>query len=83
MDRSGISNARKSTFSHPSSCVVAGQNKNGDIAVYSDLMDDGPVAVFTQGEWAAFVEGVKAGQFDLDADGKLVPQPAAETAAAG
>ncbi len=27
---------------------------------------DGPVLVFTQAEWDAFVEGAKDGEFDLE-----------------
>ena len=31
----------------------------------------GPVQRFTRAEWRAFVAGVRNGEFDLDADGRL------------
>ena len=36
---------------------------------------------FTQGEWDAFVLGVRDGEFDLDEDGNLPPVPADQLAA--
>jgi hypothetical protein len=44
-----------------------------EVAFYADLIGlrdaenpDGPVLVFTQGEWDAFVGGARDGEFDLD-----------------
>lgn len=38
---------------------------NDAIAVRDSSHPDGPVLLFTQGEWDAFVEGAKDGEFDL------------------
>ena len=39
---------------------------NGGIAMRDSKHPDGPVLLFTQGEWDAFVEGAKDGEFDID-----------------
>lgn len=36
------------------------------IAMRDSKHPNGPVLLFTQGEWDAFVEGAKDGEFDLD-----------------
>jgi hypothetical protein len=55
---------RKSTLSNVNGCVevafVAGQ-----IAVRDSKDRQGPVLVFTAPEWAAFLGGVRNGEFDL------------------
>ncbi len=38
---------------------------DGVIAVRDSKNPTGPVLLFTQGEWDAFVEGAKDGEFDL------------------
>ena len=38
---------------------------DGAIAVRDSRNPTGPVLLFTQGEWDAFVEGAKDGEFDL------------------
>lgn len=63
-----LSNAqwKKSTRSGPYSdnCVeVAFVDES--IAVRDSKDTTGPVLVFTRGEWDAFVEGAKDGEFDL------------------
>ena len=53
----------KSTFSGNNGCVEVA--RLGDGAVVRDTKDrSGPVLRFTEAEWAAFVAGVKAGEFD-------------------
>jgi len=37
----------------------------GGVAVRDSKDPDGPILRFTAAEWAAFVEGVAAGEFDL------------------
>jgi hypothetical protein len=37
----------------------------GDVTVVDTKAGDGPALKFTAPEWAAFVAGVKAGEFDL------------------
>lgn len=39
---------------------------DGAIAVRDSKRPDGPVLLFTQEEWDAFVGGAKDGEFDLD-----------------
>jgi len=55
---------RKSTLSSGGdNCVEVGVADSGEVLVRHSR--DGVHALtFTQGEWAAFVGGVKAGQFD-------------------
>ena len=57
---------RKSTRSGPYSdnCVEVAFI-NDAIAVRDSKHPQGPVLLFTQGEWDAFVEGAKDGEFDL------------------
>ncbi|MGH3737713.1 MAG: DUF397 domain-containing protein [Micromonosporaceae bacterium] len=52
------------------SCVEAGPvlDGSGRVAVrHSKHREHGPVIVYTRDEWAAFVAGVKDGEFDLPA----------------
>ena len=54
---------RKSTFSAANGCVeVAGVDNQ--IAVRDSKNPGGPVLMFSQREWTAFVGGVRAGEFD-------------------
>jgi hypothetical protein len=39
---------------------------SGGVAVRDSKQPDGPVLLFTQQEWDAFVDGAKDGEFDLD-----------------
>jgi hypothetical protein len=54
---------RRSSFCSNSTCVqVAGR---GDVvAIRDSKVTDSPVLQYTIDEWRAFVEGVKAGEFD-------------------
>ncbi len=38
---------------------------DGAVAVRDSKNPDGPVLIFTSGEWDAFVDGAKDGEFDL------------------
>jgi len=57
---------RKSKASGPYSdnCVEVAFIDNA-IAVRDSKHPQGPVLLFTQGEWDAFVDGAKDGEFDL------------------
>ncbi|GAA2359753.1 DUF397 domain-containing protein [Saccharopolyspora halophila] len=56
---------RKSERSNPSgNCVELAELDRGSIAVRNSRFLDGPVLVYTREELAAFLEGVKAGDFD-------------------
>ena len=57
---------RKSSASGPYSdnCVEVAFVDSA-IAVRDSKHPDGPVLIFTQGEWDAFVGGAKDGEFDL------------------
>ena len=51
------------------------------ILMRSAATPDGPVLVFDQAEWDAFVAGAKDGEFDLNENGEFVmPYPPAGTA---
>jgi Domain of unknown function (DUF397) len=57
---------RKSAFSnYNGSCVEIGRLQPGRIGV-RDTKDNGagPVLIFTDREWSAFISGAKNGQFD-------------------
>jgi hypothetical protein len=45
-------------------CVEVAMLKQG-IAVRDSKDPDGPKLMFTSGEWDAFLDGVKGGEFDL------------------
>jgi Domain of unknown function (DUF397) len=56
---------RKSDYSNPSgSCVEVGVLPGGAIAVRNSRHSAGPALVYTPAEIAAFIRGVKDGQFD-------------------
>lgn len=47
-------------------CVAAGQTQEGSVVVRrSQDSDSAKALVFTKEEWAAFVKGVKANEFDF------------------
>ncbi|MEV4181116.1 DUF397 domain-containing protein [Streptosporangium canum] len=56
---------RKSTLSGDdgSDCVEVAELSGGQRAVRDSKDHGGPALVFTSGEWAAFVGGVKNGEF--------------------
>jgi hypothetical protein len=45
-------------------CVEAARLPDGRVALRSSLTPDAPLWVVTAGEWAQFLEAVKAGGFD-------------------
>jgi hypothetical protein len=54
---------RKSSYSNPSgNCVEAALLAQG-VAVRNSRFPGGPALVFTEAEWAAFLLGVKEGDF--------------------
>lgn len=56
---------RKSTKSNPSgNCVEFAALPGGDVAVRNSRHPDGPALVYTRAEVAAFLAGVKNGEFD-------------------
>ncbi|GAA2875150.1 hypothetical protein Acy02nite_36270 [Actinoplanes cyaneus] len=46
-------------------CVEVAGNLPGIVALRDTKDPDGTVLVFTRAEWAAFIDGVRAGEFDL------------------
>jgi hypothetical protein len=56
---------RKSSASNPSgSCVEVAALADGEIAVRNSRHPSGPALVYTRAEIAAFLAGVKGGEFD-------------------
>jgi hypothetical protein len=54
-----------STFCTCANCVEVGTAPDGSVIVRDSKDDDRrTVLAFTREEWAAFVKGVKAGEFD-------------------
>lgn len=45
-------------------CVQAAFLENNGVGVRDSKNPDGPALLFSDPEWAAFVDGVKAGEFD-------------------
>jgi hypothetical protein len=65
-DLSGV-RWRKSTRSgsNGGNCVEVTDNLPGIVAVRDSKDQAGPVLTYDSAEWAAFVSGVKGGEFDL------------------
>jgi hypothetical protein len=56
---------RKSSASNPSgNCVEVAALTDGGVAVRNSRHPDGPVLIYTRGEVAAFLVGVRNGEFD-------------------
>jgi len=55
---------RKSTFSNTHDCVEIGELPDGGIGIRNSRHPARPLADFTRDEIAAFLRGVKAGEFD-------------------
>lgn len=66
---------RKSTRSGAQgNCVEVAPLPTGSIAVRNSRHPDGPALIFTNDEMAAFVDGAKAGEFDLPAAPESTPE---------
>jgi len=76
---------RKSQASNPSGCCVeVAALPDGAIAVRNSRDPAGPALVYTRAEVAAFLTGVKDGEFDdLYPGGSIVLSPEAAAAASG
>jgi Domain of unknown function (DUF397) len=56
---------RKSSRSNPSgNCVELAELPDGQVAVRNSRYPDGPALVYTSAEIAAFLSGVRNGEFD-------------------
>jgi len=56
-----------SSFCSGGDCVVVHRTRSGNIRVASTRSSEARRAVtYTPDEWAAFIAGAKAGEFDLD-----------------
>jgi hypothetical protein len=63
---------RKSSLSYSNSnCVEAAALPGGGVALRNSRHPGGPVLEYTRAEWAAFVHGAKAGEFDDFAGGQV------------
>ena len=54
---------RRASFCDNSSCVEVA-NGNNFVAMRDSKVKGGPMLSYTRQEWAAFIAGVKAGEFD-------------------
>jgi Domain of unknown function (DUF397) len=55
---------RKSSFSPTDNCVEVALLPDGGAQVRNSREPAGAVLTYTSGEWAAFLAGAKAGEFD-------------------
>ncbi|GLX96289.1 DUF397 domain-containing protein [Herbidospora sp. NBRC 101105] len=55
---------QKSSFSGQSNCVEVARLAGSYTAVRNSRDPDGPVLVFTEAEWNAFLQGLAVGEFD-------------------
>lgn len=58
---------RRSSFCGSGSCVEVAPLENGRVALRDSKNPVAPAHVFTHQEWADFVRGVRAGEFDFPA----------------
>jgi hypothetical protein len=67
-DQLGVARWRKSGASNPSgNCVEVAALAGGDIAVRNSRHPSGPALVYTRAEIAAFIAGIRNGEFvDLE-----------------
>jgi len=56
---------RASSFCSFGNCVEVGRSADGAVLVRDTKDRAQPALSFTDEEWAAFVDGVKAGEFDF------------------
>jgi hypothetical protein len=57
---------RKSTFSGANGCVEVAVQEDG-VALRDSRDREGAVLEVSRGDWLAFLRGVRAGEFDLEA----------------
>jgi uncharacterized protein DUF397 len=55
----------RSSYCSDNACVEAAVAENGDIVVRDSGDPNGPPLWFSPDEWQAFLDGAKAGEFDL------------------
>lgn len=61
---------RKSRYSNPTgNCVEVAELADGCIAIRNSRHPGGPALLYTRAEMAAFLHGVKSGEFDDIVDG--------------
>jgi Domain of unknown function (DUF397) len=67
---SGLDGAvwRKSTYSALNGCAEVAFLPDGRVAMRDSKQPHAGALVFTPAEWRAFLDGVRAGEFDLPAD---------------
>jgi Domain of unknown function (DUF397) len=64
-DQLGVARWRKSQASNPSgNCVEMAALQGGEIAVRNSRHPSGPALVYTRAEIAAFIAGIRNGEFD-------------------
>jgi hypothetical protein len=55
---------RRSSFCSLSGCVEVGRLSDGRVAVRDSKNRELPALIFSRGEWAEFLAGARAGEFD-------------------
>lgn len=62
--RAAISSFRRSSFCSANGCVEVARGRDGGAVVRASA-DPRTALTFSADEWAAFLDGVKAGEFDV------------------
>lgn len=65
VDLNGLSWRKSTRSAQQGNCVEVGTGLDGHVAVRDTKDRDGGALIFTNAEWAAFLGGVKDGEFDL------------------
>jgi ABC-type amino acid transport substrate-binding protein len=55
---------RRSSYCSANGCVEVAAASGEAVAVRDSKLRDSPVLTYTRQEWAAFIAGVKSGEFD-------------------
>ncbi|WP_406286537.1 DUF397 domain-containing protein [Embleya sp. NBC_00896] len=74
MDISGVTWVGYGEDTTGEGIVETAELPGGGMAMRNSIHPEGPILRFTEGEWTAFVLGVRDGEFDLDRLAEPLPE---------